>query len=252
VRIALSHVINREEINQILYKGFLEPSGYSFLPGNPYFTEKNYHKYTAYDPILANRLLDEAGYLDSDGDGIRQLKDGSPFQVVIDVIGRSSISDICELVTDHWAAIGIKVHTYVAMRDIIWPCRFNGAFEIHQWGLEGPGDPLDRLDDWAITSSNTPFWHREASKETQPWFREATDLMLKATTTVDTSLVRAYMEKASDLHLEHVPVITVGSIYRIWGKSTRLGNVPDDISFLSVHGAWGRPIFHEQIFIKHD
>ena len=132
MRIALSHVINREEINQILYKGFLEPSGYSFLPGNPYFTEKNYHKYTAYDPILANRLLDEAGYLDSDGDGIRQLKDGSPFQVVIDVIGRSSISDICELVTDHWAAIGIKVHTYVAMRDIIWPCRFNGAFEIHQ------------------------------------------------------------------------------------------------------------------------
>jgi hypothetical protein len=31
-----------------------------------------------------------------------------------------------------------------------------------------------------------------------------------------------------------------------------LGNVPNDISFLSVHGAWGRPIFHEQIFIKHD
>lgn len=250
VRIAMSHAINREEVNQILYKGFLEPSGYSFLPGNPYFKEKNYRKYTEYDPALANRLLDEAGYRDTDGDGIRELKDGSPFQVVIDVSGRSAISDICELVSDHWAAIGIKVHTYVAMRDIIWPRRFSGEFEIHQWGLEGPGDPLDRLDDWAITSANTPFWHRNASDETQPWFREATDLMLKATTTVDTALVRDYMEKASDLHSENVPVITVGSIYRIWGKSTRLGNVPDDISFLTVHGAWGRPIFHEQIFIR--
>ncbi|MBT3605163.1 MAG: ABC transporter substrate-binding protein [Candidatus Latescibacteria bacterium] len=250
VRIALSHAINREEVNQILYKGFLEPSGYSFLPGNPYFTEKNYRKYTEHAPALANRLLDEAGYADSDGDGIRELKDGSPFQVVIEASGRSSISDICELVTDHWGDIGIKVHTYVAMRDIIWPRRFNGEFEIHQWGLEGPGDPLDRLDDWAVTSANTPFWHREASKGTQPWFQEATELMLKATTTVDTSLVRTYMEKASDLHSDNVPVITIGSIYRIWGKNTRLGNVPNDISFLGVHGAWGRPIFHEQIFIK--
>jgi len=250
VRIALSQAINREEVNQILYKGFLEPSGYSFLPGNPYFTQENYHKYTEYDPVLANRLLDEEGYIDSDGDGIRELKDGSPFQVIIDVSGRSSISDICELVTDHWAKIGIQVHTYVAMRDIIWPRRFNGDFEIHQWGLEGPGDPLDRLDDWAITGPNTPFWHRNASTETQPWFRDATDLMLKATTTVDTALVRTYMERASNLHSDNVPVITIGSIYRIWGKSTRLGNVPNDISFLTVHGAWGRPIFHEQIFVK--
>jgi peptide/nickel transport system substrate-binding protein len=252
VRIAMSHAINREEVNQILYKGFLEPSGYSFLPGNPYFTEENYRKYTEYDPILANRLLDEGGYSDKDGDGVRDLKDGSPFEVVIDASGNSSISDICELVTDHWADIGIKVHTYVAMRDIIWPRRFNGEFEIHQWGLEAPGDPLNRLDDWAITGPNTPFWHRDASKETQPWFLEATDLMLKATTTVDTARIRTYMEKASDLHSDNVPVITIGSIYRIWGKSTRLGNVPNDISFLSVHGAWGRPIFHEQIFIKHD
>ena len=250
VRMAMSHAINREEINQILYKGFLEPSGYSFLPNNPYFKQKNYQKYTEYDLALANRLLEEAGYVDSDNDGIRELKDGTPFQVVIDVSGRSAISDICELVTDHWADIGIKVHTYVAMRDIIWPRRFSGEFEIHQWGLEGPGDPLDRLDDWAITSANTPFWHRNASQETQPWFNQATDLMLKATTTVDTSLVRTYMEQASDLHSENVPVITVGSIYRIWGKSTRLGNVPNDISFISVHGAWGRPIFHEQIFVK--
>ncbi|MDA0711311.1 MAG: ABC transporter substrate-binding protein [bacterium] len=250
VRISLSHALNRDEINRILYEGFLEPSGYSFLPGSPYFSETNYHKYTEYNPELANRLLDEAGYLDRDHDGIRELKDGTPFQVVIDATGRSSISDICQLVTDYWAAIGIKVHTYVAMRDIIWPRRFSGEFEIHQWGLEGPGDPLDRLDDWAITGVNTPFWHRDASRETQPWFREATDLMLKATTTVDTALVRTYMEKAGDLHADNVPVITVGSIYRIWGKSTRLGNVPDDISFLTVHGAWGRPIYHEQIFVK--
>ena len=250
VRMALSHAINRDEVNQILYKGFLEPSGYSFLPGNPYFSEKAYRRYSSYEPEKSKQLLEQAGYHDTDGDGIRELKDGRPFTVVIDASGRTAISDIGELITDHWADIGIKVHIYVALRDIIWPRRFNGEFQIHQWGLEGPGDPLNRLDDWAITSPNTPFWHRNAYTETQPWFREATDLMHKAMSAVDTTLVRTYMERALELHSENVPVITVGSIYRVWGKSTRLGNVPNDISFLSVHGAWGKPIFHEQIFIR--
>ena len=250
VRKALSHAINREEINQILYKGFLEPSGYAFLPSSPYFSEDAYHTYADFDPDLANRLLDEAGYLDTSGDGWRNLKNGAPFEVVIDVSGRSAISDICEIVSDYWAAIGVKVHTYVALRDIIWPRRFNGEFQIHQWSLEGPGDPLGRINDWAVTGPNTPFWHRNAYRETQPWFAEASDLMHRATTTVDTAEARRCMERAQTLHAENVPVIAIGSVYRIWGKSNRLGNVPNDISFQDIHGAWGRPVFHEQIYIK--
>lgn len=250
VRIALSHAINREEINQILYKGFLEPSGYAFLPSSDYFSEEAYHKYTEFDPVLANRLLDEAGYPDKNGDGVRELKNGEPFTVVIDFSGNNAISDIGQLITDYWAVIGVKVHAYVAMRDIIWPRRFNGEFQIHQWGLEGPGDPLGRLDDWAITGPNTPFWHRNAYHGTQPWFQEASDLMHKAVTTIDTAQARTYMERARDLHAENVPVIVVGSNYRIWGKNNRLGNVPNDINFLDIHGAWGKPIFHEQVFIR--
>jgi hypothetical protein len=58
------------------------------------------------------------------------------------------------------------------------------------------------------------------------------------------------MEKARDLHVDNVAAIVVGAIYRPWGASTRLGNVPNDIIFAGAQGAWGRPVFHEQIFVK--
>ena len=251
VRIALSHAINREEINQIIYFGLLDLAGYSFGPSNPYFSEEAYRKYAEYDPEVARALLDEAGYRDSDGDGYRELVDGSRFEMNIDVTSTPETGvDVCELVADHWRAVGIKTNLNASLRDIIWPRRVNGEFDIHYWGLEGPQDPLGRLNDWAIMAPTVPFWHRNASSEGPGWLHEATRCIKRAITTVDTAKVREYMVKARDLHTDHVPVIVVGSAYNVWGAGARLGNVPHDGSAADVHRGWSRPVFHEQIYIK--
>ena len=251
VRIALSHAVNREEINQIIYFGLLHPAGYSFGPSNPYFSEKAYRKYSEYDPAKARVLLDEAGYRDTNGDGFRELKDGSRFEMNIDVTSTPEAGvDVCELVAEHWRDVGIKVNLNASLRDIIWPRRVNGEFDIHHWGQEGPADPLGRLNDWAIMAPTTPFWHRNASHEGPGWLHEATRCIKRAITTVNTEKVREYMVKARDLHTDHVPVIVVGSAYHVWGASSRLGNVPDDGSAADVHRGWSRPVYHEQIYIK--
>jgi peptide/nickel transport system substrate-binding protein len=250
VRIAMSLAINREEVGEILYHGLMVPSGYAWLPSNPYFSPDSFKRFADFAPDSANAILDRAGYPDSDGDGWRELADGSRFEFTVDVSSRNNTSDICELVNDYWAAIGIKVNLFPALRDIIWPRRFNGEFDVHQWGLEGPDDPLGRLSDWAITGPQTPFWHREAYRDTTTWLKEATEHLLLANSAVDTSVRRTHMEAAHQLHVENVPVIVVGSIYRPWGANTRLGNVPNDIIFAGSQGAWGRPVFHEQIFVR--
>ncbi len=252
VRVALSHAINREEINQTLYHGLLEPSGYSFGPSNPYFSEEAYQKYSEFDPERARALLDEAGYRDGDGDGFRELKDGSRFELNIDVMAPDFGRDVCELVAEQWREVGVKANLNGALRDIIWPRRLNGEFDIHHWGLEGPEDPLGRLNDWAIASPTSPFWHRNASKEGPEWLREATRCIEMALTTVDTARAREYMIRARDLHTENIPVIVVGSAYHVWGASARLGNVPEDGSSADVHRGWGRSVAHEQVYIKHD
>lgn len=249
VRVALSLAINREEINQIVYHGLLESSGYAFARSSPYFSEALYKKYSTFDLGLAKKLLDDAGYRDSDGDGFREFEDGVRFELNLDVTPGARVS-ICELVADHWRAIGIKVNLNIGLRDMIWPRRNNGEFDVHTWSLEGPADPLGRLNDWAIMGPNVPFWHRNAFTEGPDWLHEATDLIMKVLTTVDEEDVFGYMMRVQELHAENVPVIVVGFPYHVWGANTRLGNVPYQNSASSVHRGWSRPVYHEQIYIK--
>lgn len=251
VRVAMSHAINREEINKIIYHGLLVPSGYTFGKQNPYFSEEAFKRYTRYDPDYANRLLDESGYRDTDRDGWRNLSDGSRFEITIDVRGPGVEVDICELVQSQWQAVGIKTNLNIALRDIIWPRRLNGDYEIHHWGLEGPDDPLGRPQDWAMMAATTPFWHRENSKHRETeWLVRATYHITSAMTTTDPADVKRHMVAARELHTENVPVIVVGSPYHVWGASTSLGNVPNDGTSADVFRGWGRPVYHEQLYFK--
>ena len=79
VRQALNYGFDRQSI----LDNVLEGAGY--LPQSyispPVFGFKDVGQYFAYDPEKAAALLDEAGWTDSDGDGIRD-KDGKPLAVV--------------------------------------------------------------------------------------------------------------------------------------------------------------------------
>ena len=251
VRIAMSHAINREEINNIIYHGLLVPSGYSFGKQNPYWTEEAFKRYTKYDPEYAYKLLEEGGYTDTDGDGWRNLPDGSRFEITVDVRGPGVEVDICELVQAQWQAVGIKTNLNISLRDIIWPRRLNGDYDIHHWGLEGPDDPLGRPQDWAMMAGTTPFWHRDNSKHLETeWLIQATHHIKSAMTSVDPDSIRTHMEAARELHTENVPVIVVGSPYHVWGANSKLGNVPTDGTSADVFRGWGRPVFHEQLYFK--
>ena len=253
VRVALSHAVNRHEINQIVFHGLLEPSGYSFGPMSPYFSEEAYQKYAAHDPDRSRSLLDEAGYIDRDGDGYREFKDGSIFEVTIDFVhpgGMFNGGPVSELVSDHWKDIGVKVHLNGGLRDIIVPRRYNNEFEVHYWGLEGPNDPLTYAIGWGILGSNVPYWHQNASKEGPAWLWEATKEIKLAMTTMDSAVLRDHMTRVRDLHSDNIPLITIGSVFNVWGASTRLGNVPLDNVADNAFLGWSRPIFHEQLFIR--
>lgn len=249
VRMALSHGMNREEINEVLFFGLMQPMGYSFGPLSPYYDDTLAQAYTAFDPDLSRRLLEEAGYTDSDRDGYREYADGSVFSFNVDVTA-SVGTDVAELVAEQWKEIGVKMNLNIALRDILWPRRVNGEFDIHYWVHEGPGDPLVHIDDWSIVGETLPFWHRNATVEGPEWFHEVTRQVNLAVTTVDTAKIRYHMEKVRDLHTEHVPVLIAGAPWHVWGANTRLGNVPTDLSPLDEHRGWSRPVWHEQIYIK--
>jgi len=250
VRIALSHAIHRYEISQVVFNGMMELSLDEAPSGRSFFQGTGHRQYWEYNPEKAKHLLDQAGYMDRDGDGWRELKDGSPFELTIDVAIPGAEVDIVELVREYWAKIGVKVYINAALRDIIWPRRETAEFDIHVWGLEGCADLLVRPWDWALIGDTYPFWHRNAEREAPEWLNRAAQLFQRALITVDQDAQDELVDRIREIYVEHIPMLVIGQVYAVWGSNSRLGNVPEDAATDDVFRGWSRPIYHEQIFIK--
>ncbi len=248
VRLALSYALNREEIGEILYHGLLTPASHSFGPASPFFSEETAKRHAVFDPKRSRDLLDEAGYLDSDGDGIREFLNGEPFAVTLNVTPGIGV-DVCQLAVDYWREIGILVHMNVALRDIVFPMWSNGEFEFFWWGAWSE-DPGARPMDWGAIGDTRPTWHRHAATEGPDWLRESTELILETHNTLDESKLARNMARVRELHTEQVPLIITGYAYKVWGYNRRLGNVPEQNTGSDGYRGWSRPIFHEQLYVR--
>jgi peptide/nickel transport system substrate-binding protein len=108
-RRALSLATDRHEINQVIYFGLALEGQNTVLPQSPLYRPEYRATSAAYDITEANRLLDLIG-LKQGSDGIRELPDGRPADIVVEDSGESNEkSDVLELIRDSWRKIGIRL-----------------------------------------------------------------------------------------------------------------------------------------------
>src|SRR5688500_19118085 len=81
VRRAMTMGINRQQIIDGLLQGFGVPASGMIPPWSPMYTEL---APLAYDPNGAKALLQQAGYADANGDGIRE-KGGQPLRFTLTI-----------------------------------------------------------------------------------------------------------------------------------------------------------------------
>ena len=118
-RRAVSHAINREEINQLNYFGTVRPSQPMPPLGSPTraATEQLATLYTEYDPELANSLLDEIGLDKRNADGWRLRPDGE--ELFINFL-HYAWTDDTELVVDHLQQVGIRATNNLVDSRLYW------------------------------------------------------------------------------------------------------------------------------------
>ena len=80
VRLAVEYAIDKDSISNDVFQGTMTPADTLFSRSKPY-CDVDVTVYD-YDPDKAAQLLDEAGWTDSDGDGIRD-KDGTPLEMTM-------------------------------------------------------------------------------------------------------------------------------------------------------------------------
>jgi len=108
-RRALSLAVDRHEINQVIYFGLAIEGQNTLLPQSPLYEPRYRSAWARSDANEANRLLDLIGLVKG-SDGIRQLPDGRPLEIIVENSGESTEqSDVLELIRDSWRRIGIKL-----------------------------------------------------------------------------------------------------------------------------------------------
>ncbi len=106
VRRALSMAIDRNVIAGQLYGAAGRPSC-NLINGPPHNVSPNNDACLTQDIAGANALLDEAGILDSDGDGVREL-DGVPLRLVYQTSTNALRQDTQALIKQWWSEIGVE------------------------------------------------------------------------------------------------------------------------------------------------
>ena len=108
-RQAMSVAMNRDEINEVAMFGLGTPQQYVGFSPTPDFVPAEWEQHFAqHDPDMAKALLDEIGVVDADGDGMRELPNGEPLILNLQVATQGISIKIVELVGQSWRDVGIN------------------------------------------------------------------------------------------------------------------------------------------------
>jgi peptide/nickel transport system substrate-binding protein len=197
VRQALTMLVNRKQLIDQLRFGLGRIGVSPFSPGISDFNTA----LTAwpYDPEKAKQLLTEAGWVDHDGDGIRD-KDGVPFRFeMLGAAGSQSSMQIMTLLRDEFSKVGIEMKERQLEFSVFVNARLDHRADaaIAQWAGDLVQDPYQ-------------VWHSDSiANRGSNWisFRnaDADQLIDQARTEFDSTKRRALYWKLQEIIHEQQP-----------------------------------------------
>ena len=155
VRQAFGYAVDWDQLNEKIYKGLrFTPSGSGLYPPRvEMFYNKDANKFTK-DVEKAKKLLDEAGLKDTDGDGLREDKNGKKltFNFAIRNTGNDYDQTLADTFIKSWKEVGLDVKLVdgklMAAKD--WSQRVQSddpSIDLFQgaWGLGTDPNPSDLI-----------------------------------------------------------------------------------------------------------
>lgn len=196
VRKALNLAIDRPTIIKNVTKADQVPA-YSFVPqgiknaDGSEFASKEYYDASKANIEEAKKLLAEAGY--PGGKGIPTL------ELMYNTEG--SHKDVCQLIQQDWAKIGVKVELTNQEFAVFQNTRQNGEYQIARHGWIGDyTDPMTFLDMWVTGGGNNDVGFSNA---------EYDKLVADAKKESDATKRSELLKSAEDILMEEMPVLPI-------------------------------------------
>jgi peptide/nickel transport system substrate-binding protein len=228
VRQAIAYAINRESMIRDLALGqgkiahsILPEESWAYTPG------QTYH----YDPAMAKKLLDEAGFRDPDGDG-PQMRFSKP--IVLRISGSSgSARQYSGVIYNYLREVGIPVSIETSELTTLLDLLRRGQFQIAygQW-VGGNQDPIFYRDLFA--TSEIPSETRAARNRSRYSNPELDKILEEATNTFDHAKAAPLYARAQEIVSRDVVVLPLWYQANMVIAKKSVGNI-----HVNASGDWG-------------
>ncbi|MFD1036983.1 oligopeptide ABC transporter substrate-binding protein [Virgibacillus byunsanensis] len=109
LRKAMWHAVDNNAVGEEFYNGLRWAGTTLIPPSHPEFHDDS-NPGLEYDPDAAKALLDEAGYVDTDGDGLREDPDGEELVInFASMSGGDTAEPLARYYIQSWEAVGLNV-----------------------------------------------------------------------------------------------------------------------------------------------
>jgi peptide/nickel transport system substrate-binding protein len=160
-RQAMSVAMNRAEINEVAFFGLGKTQQWVGFSPPPKFISKDWlQHYAQHDPKLANKLLDEVGLKDKDGDGKRDLPNGVRFTLNMQYATQGIAGGVVELVAQQWANVGIDTTFKEVTPDEYRAAQSSNELDVMMWAKGMPIAIILGNDQMFVPPFDDYFTHR--------------------------------------------------------------------------------------------
>lgn len=206
VRKALYASINKQAIIDIVFYGLHTPTE-SFMPQESRAYDPSLPK-QVYDPALAGKILDEAGWKRS-GSGVR-MKNGVPLEFAVSTTTGAALREQCQqLMQQDWQQIGVKMTINNMPAAVLWGefytrSKFNSVLVGTAFRTVIDPDPAHRFGSDAI-----PAKSGNGANQMQWQNAQADALMKQGQETFDQAKRKEIYRKLQELVREELPILPI-------------------------------------------
>ncbi|MCY3863029.1 MAG: ABC transporter substrate-binding protein [bacterium] len=225
-RQAVAHTMDKATMIDRVQHGLGYPQWSSVSPAAGDFHNPEVRQY-AYDVDRANEILDEMGWLDTDGDGIREDDMGNPISfTLVTNEGNSVRAEITGIIHEGMTAIGLDVDfQIVEFGSMVAQLTATYDWEAMVIGLTGSPDPFGGMTVWH-SGEGLHLWHPNQPEPATEWEADIDELYIAGSKELDHEQRVQHYWDAQAIVAENVPLIyttqseRLGAVRNVFGNYT--------------------------------
>ena len=222
VRRALAIAVDRDELSGKIYEGVWLPAYCDEHPNSPYHSDYG-RGVNAFDPARAEKLLKEAGWIDRDGDGIREQGDRRLELSITTTTGNMNRERTEVLLQEQYRRIGVALkirnfHPTVMFASLDeGGILKNGRFDIALYAFLTPPDPSTKEGSYSAR-----FLPPAGQNYSRIRHERLTELLAEGSRTVGFERRKTIYDEVMKLVAEQAPIVPL-----LW--VTQLDAMPDNL-----------------------